>query len=582
MSSSAPNNSEKLSLELLQQGDAAFQKGYYKEGLANLLEAFTLNHANIDIQAKFIQILGHTSGLKLPKAVTDILAEAVITNGHSTQALASILAGHFEDDPDIANAILFLEKTEPGSIFEVPTGIDFTSLLGDQLFLLVCTKATVISPIVERLLCALRRHFLGEWLADATSQSYFLDNHPDALAATACQAFNSEYIYSVTAPEQKKATGLQASVIEDIRGAHPVELAILGTYRSLWEALSDGNPDDLQYLVDQASRWPGWLRLIWNVQFLAPFKEALNKQHLAQLTPIEDAHTAAIAQQYEAYPYPRWQSAKSSAKAITLAQHLAARFPHFQRSDLPVGAVDILVAGCGTGQQVVQLASNLEYKNILAVDLSQNSLAYANRKTEEMKLKNIHFGQADILALSSWDASFDLIVCTGVLHHMANPSAGLASLLSVAKKSTAFFLALYSERGREQVVAARTLIAEHKITDTLEGMRHFRTIIRGLPVDHAAKQIANSREFYSASGLHDFAFNTHELRFTPLQLKALLAEHNLQFIGFDVPRGEYIEQFKAAFPDDPDMVDLDNWDKFEQSVPDVFEDMLQFWCMKKP
>lgn len=581
MSDAAPNSSEKLSLELLRQGDAALQRGDYKESLANLLEAFVLNHGNLDIQTKFIEVLGYTGGLKLPKPVTDILAEAVITNEHNAQALAPVLAGRFEGDPDIDRAISFLEETPPGSIVGVPADIDFTALLGDQLFLLVCTKATSVSPDVERLLCALREHFLGEWLADASSQSYFLDNHPDALAATACQAFNSEYIYAFSAEEQKRFRDLQASIAEDIRGIHPFELAIMGTYRSLWETLKDSNPDDLQYLAEQSPRWPGWLRLIWNIQFLAPFQEALIKQRLAQLTPIQSAHTEAMAKQYEDYPYPRWQSTKASSTAITLKQHIEARFPYIQHPEPVDGPVDILVAGCGTGQQVVQLASNLEYKNILAVDLSQNSLAYANRKTEEKGLTNVHFAQADILALASWDASFDLIVCTGVLHHMAKPSDGLASLLSVSKKNTVFSLALYSERGRAHVVAARKLIAEHKIPDTLEGMRKFRTIVRELPAQHAAKTIANSREFYSASGLHDFAFNAHETRITPLELKALLDEHNLQFIGFDLPRGDYATRYKTNYPDDPNMVNLDHWDKFEKEVPDVFEGMLQFWCIKK-
>jgi len=581
MPDAEPDNSENLSLELLRQGDAAFQGGDYKESLANLLEAFVLNHTDIDIQAKFIEVLSHTSGLKLPKPVTDILAEAVIANGHNAQALAPVLASRFEDDPDTDRAILFLEETPPGTIVEVPADIDFTALLGDQLFLLVCTKATSVSPNVERLLCALRKHFLSEWLADASSQSYFIDNYPDALAATACQAFNSEYIYAFSVDEQNKFSGLQASIAEDIRGVHPFELAILGTYRSLWETLKDSNPDDLQYLADQSPRWPGWLRLIWKIQFLAPFQEALIKQRLAQLTPIKDAHTEATAQQYEDFPYPRWQSTKASSTAITLEQLIAARFPYTMRPELANGPIDILVAGCGTGQQVAQLASNLEYKNVLAVDLSQNSLAYANRKAEEKGLKNVHFGQADILALSGWDASFDLIVCTGVLHHMADPSKGLASLLSVSKENTVFFLALYSERGRAQVVAARKLIAEHKIPDTLEGMRKFRAMVRELPVEHAAKNIAFSREFYSASGLHDFAFNAHETRYTPLELKALLDQHNLQLIGFDLPRGEYTARYKANYPDDPNMISLDHWEKFEKEVPDVFEDMLQFWCMKK-
>jgi len=581
MSGSTVDNSEELSLDLLRQGKAAFQKGDYKECLTNLLEAFILNHTNLDIQTKLFEILGHTGRLKLPKPVTDTLSDAVVTNGHSAQALAPLLAGHFEDNNEIERAVAFLELSTPGRIEKIPENINFGALLGDQLFLLVCTRATIVSHSAERLLCALRQHFVGEWLGDTSGQSYFLDNHPEALAAVACQAFNSEYIYTVTTAEQEKVGHIQASVTEDIRGAHPFELAILSSYQALWETLKDGDPEDLQYLMDQSQRWPGWLRLIWNIQFSAPFQEMLIKQRLAQLTPITNSHSEAIGKQYETYPYPRWQSAKTAPKPIPLNQHLSNRFPHCEHIDMPNGPVDMLIAGCGTGQQVVQLASIIEYKNILAVDLSQNSLAYANRKTQELGLKNIHFGQADLLAMKDWDASFDLIVCTGVLHHMENPSSGLTALLSVSKENTAFFLALYSERARSRVVAARTLIAEHQIPDTLEGIRQFRSMVRDLPDDHPAKSIVNSREFYSASGLHDFAFNAHEVRYTLTELKSLLVEHNLRFVGFDLPKQDYIAHYKKTFPEDPQMSSLDNWDKFEKEFPDTFENMLQFWCVKK-
>jgi len=582
MADNMPNETKELSLELLKQGNAAFIAGDYRESLAHLLEAFMLNNSDPDIQASFINILSHTSGFKLPKPVTDILADAVIENGHNAQDLAPVLASHFEDEPSIDALISFLENVEPGQITEIPEGMDTAAILNDQLFLLVCTKATIISPTIERLLCVLRQHYLGEWLADTSSQSYFLDNHPATLAAIACQSFNSEYIYAVTDEENDKIDGLATTIQEDIRGAHPFELAILGAYRSLWDALKDGNPDDLQYLVDQSPRWQGWVKLVWKVQFLSPFRETLIKQQLAQLTPIEESLSQTVARQYEAYPYPRWQSTKVATKQLSLASRIGTRFPHINTANIPEEPVDILFAGCGTGEQVVQMSTGLQYKNILAVDLSQNSLAYAKRKIEERGQKNMHFGQADILAVKNWDASFDLIVCTGVLHHMGNPSAGLAALLAVSKPHTLFSLALYSERGRAHVVAARELIAEHNIPDTLDGMRQFRALVRQLPVDHPVKPVADSREFYSASGLHDYVFNTHELRYTPLQLKALLDDHGLIFIGFDIGRGDYIAAYKVRFPDDPTLSDLENWDQFEQDVPDVFEDMLQFWCIKKP
>ena len=577
-----PEGAEELSLNLLAQGKKARREGDYKECLASLLEAFILNPSNIDIQAYFIDILGQTSGFTIPKPVTDALADAALENGHDAQSLAPQLTSQLDQNDSVGKMIEWLGKTQPGTIEEPPSQVEISALLEDQLFLLVCTKATATSPRLERLLCVLRKHYLGEWLADTSSTSFFLDKFPVALAAIASQAFNSEFIYAVSQDEMDKIAGLEKTILEDLRAVHPFELAILACYQPLFETLRESPPEDLQYLQDQSARWPGWLQLIWKIQFIAPFQEALIKQRLPQLTPIEAEFSKSIAAQYEARPYPRWQSTKSVQTPSSVADYMMARFTHHDWSHLPNEPADILFAGCGTGQQVVHMGSGFLSKNTLAVDLSSNSLAYANRKTEELGIANVHFGVADILATKDWDASFDLIVCTGVLHHMQSPEQGLASLVALGKSHTLFFLALYSERGRSHVIAARNLIKEHKIPDTLEGLRVFRELVRGLPDDHPAKPVTQSREFYSASGLHDYVFNIHEVRYSPLQLKTLLEDQRLEFLGFDVPRGDLTTAYKARFPNDKAMVNLENWDTLEADSPDLFEDMMQFWCRKLP
>jgi len=576
-----PNEAKNPSFDLLRQGEIALQAGDYKGSLSALLEAYTLNPDSRDIQVGLLETLGVTSGYQLPKPITDALANSAIENNLNIQALATVLDSQIEADPSIETMLEFLENTPPGNIQEILKGIDFDTLLQDQLFLLVCSKATIISPKIEQLLCLIRRHFLGEWQADASSQPFFLDKYPEALAVVACQAFNNEFIYDVSAPEIEQIDTLQASILADLKSAHPFELVILAAYKPLWQTLKECSAEDLQYLIDQSPQWVGCTQLVWKVQFMVPLQETIAKQQLNVLTPIDESFSKAMAEQYEKHPYPRWQSTKTAPHQLPLSTHISARFPYFDASEVSHDPADILFAGCGTGEQIVRMNSSIVSKNILAVDLSLNSLGYAAQKSKEFGLGNVHFGQADILAVKDWDASFDLIVCTGVLHHMEDPSRGLAALLELSKPNTLFFLALYSERGRAPVLAARELIKKHSIPDTIEGMRQFRKEVRLLPDNHPVKPITNSREFYSTSGLHDFVFNSHELRTSPLELKQLLDQHGLEFIGFDIPRGDLIAEYKARFPQDPNMTNLENWDAFEKDNPTTFKEMMQFWCIKK-
>jgi len=104
------------------------------------------------------------------------------------------------------------------------------------------------------------------------------------------------------------------------------------------------------------------------------------------------------------------------------------RFPlaRFQRR--AGGAPDILIAGCGTGQQSIDAAQRFREARVLAVDLSLSSLAYARRKALELGLDGIAHAQADILELGKLGPQLRPDRSGGVLHHMADPFAGWEAL----------------------------------------------------------------------------------------------------------------------------------------------------------
>ena len=120
-----------------------------------------------------------------------------------------------------------------------------------------------------------------------------------------------------------------------------------------------------------------------------------------------------------------------------------------------VTAPSILIAGCGTGQHSIGTASRFSNCHVTAVDLSLASLAYATRKTNELKLGNLKYLQADILHLHQMGKEFDIIESAGVLHHMDEPMAGWKVIVDLLKPGGLMKIGLYSELARHHIVRVR-------------------------------------------------------------------------------------------------------------------------------
>ena len=219
--------------------------------------------------------------------------------------------------------------------------------------------------------------------------------------------------------------------------------------------------------------------------------------------------------------------------------------------------------------------------DITAIDLSLASLSYAKDKAQALGLSNIEFYQADILNLDQLDQTFDVIECSGVLHHMDDSVKGWRCLLEKLVPSGRMHIGLYSEIARKDVVAARAYIAEKGFEPTHGGIRAARQAIIDLPDGHDARGVLSRRDFYSISGCRDLIFHVQEHRFTIQKLHEALDSLGLDFQGFDLESAETRTAYKKAFPEDPKMLNLDNWAGFEEQNPDTFRGMYQFWCQPK-
>ena len=238
---------------------------------------------------------------------------------------------------------------------------------------------------------------------------------------------------------------------------------------------------------------------------------------------------------------------------------------------------DVLIAGCGTGQHSIGTAAIFENSKVLATDLSLSSLAYAKRKTEELRIQNIKYMQADILDLGKLNRQFDIIECSGVLHHMNDPFEGWEVLTDCLRPGGLMKVGLYSELARKNIVKIREEIDRQNIGATNAEIRSFRDIIINSNQDYH-KLTMEFSDFYSLSDCRDLLFHVKEQRLTIPQIKDHLAKLGLKFCGFEA--NKIVSHFKLTNPKQDDPYDLDKWQAYEKSNPQTFAGMYQFWCQK--
>ena len=95
-------------------------------------------------------------------------------------------------------------------------------------------------------------------------------------------------------------------------------------------------------------------------------------------------------------PYPRWVKPSSVGQPTAIDWYLRSQFPGVSiRPVQHAESLDVLIAGCGTGQHAIETAQRFAGARVLAVDLSRASLAYAARKSREARpaQHRIHAGR---------------------------------------------------------------------------------------------------------------------------------------------------------------------------------------------
>jgi tetratricopeptide (TPR) repeat protein/SAM-dependent methyltransferase len=450
------------------------------------------------------------------------------------------------------------------------------AVLADDPLLLALLETTHICDLpLERTLTMARHALLGEALrtgVDVAPGSAALAFH----CALARQCFITEYVFATTDGEVALAGRLRAELDAALQLDAPVPVmwvCAVAAYLPL------GNLRNAAALAGRS--WPHAVAALITQQIAEPAEERQDRNAVPRLTAIDDDVSLIVRQQYEENPYPRWDKLPTPGGSSSVNDYLRQQFPSAGFRPLPNGRdLDILVAGCGTGQESIEMAQQFWEARVLAVDLSLSSLCYARRKTRERGLSNVEYVQGDITKLASIGRRFDVISSVGVLHHLADPKAGWQQLLSLLRPGGLMLLGFYSEVARRNVVAAREFVARGGYGADAAEIRRCRQDMIAADGGDRFRQLTTFRDFYTTSELRDLIFHVQEHRFTLPRIKSMLDELDLDLIGF-LLEPPVVRAYQARFPADTELRDLDHWNAFESEFPDTFIGTYAFWAQRR-
>ena len=529
------------------------------------------------VKAMFVGCLQRARHIPSIPTLRDLVARAMSEPWARPASLAYAAVHLIKEETAVGEGIRRVRAVWPRRLTEGDLfgAAGAAAIADDRLLRVALEAAPVCDADLERFLTTLRSELLETASTDAGARP-----QTDAVLAMFCalarQCFVNEYVFALADGELERAQRLRDRVEHALRSPAPLPPLLVAAVAAYFPLHS---LDGAETLLARA--WPVPIDRLLTQQVREPREELELRAIIPRLTAITDDVSLKVQQQYETHPYPRWLMVRAPSRSISIDAYLRGRFPEgpFRVCERR-GAVEYLMAGCGTGQTVVETARLIAPVKILAIDLSLTSLAYAKRKAAEFGLSDIEFAQADIMELPSLGRSFDVINCSGVLHHLADPFCGWKMLITGLRSGGLMRVAVYSEAARRHNGAARSFIAAHPFAPTPADIRRCRQEIMDLPESDPVRREARNSDFFSMSGCRDWLFHVRERPLTLLEIAQFLADNALDFIGFEVASG-VAARYAARFPHDRSRTDLGSWHRFEQENTSTFIGMYQFWLQKR-
>lgn len=246
-----------------------------------------------------------------------------------------------------------------------------------------------------------------------------------------------------------------------------------------------------------------------------------------------DARADVVSRQYERWRYPppvedlqAWSATNWDCFDPVHAHRIFWPDRDY-RPDL-----DILIAGCGTNQAAVFAFSNPD-ANVVGVDISQPALDHQQYLKDRHGLANLQLNLLPIEELPTLRREFDLVVSTGVLHHMADPAAGLKALAGCLRPDGVMALMLYAKYGRIGVELLELVFRDLGLGQDEASVQIAKDTIAVLPADHPVQSyLKRARDLQDDAALVDTFLHGRARSYTVDECIDFVNSVGLEFQGW--------------------------------------------------
>jgi SAM-dependent methyltransferase len=233
---------------------------------------------------------------------------------------------------------------------------------------------------------------------------------------------------------------------------------------------------------------------------------------------------------YERYPYPPpIDDLEATRRRWHDRDRRRAEFHLFWPTRAYREDHSILVAGCGTSQ-AAKYAIRWPAARITGIDFSAASVEHTEQLKRKYQLDNLHIEQLPIERVGELGRTFDQVICTGVLHHLPDPAAGLRALRSVLEPQGAMHLMVYAPYGRSGIYMLQEFCRRIGFRAPEGDIGALLTALKALPATHPLTRLLHEApDFRSEAGLADALLHPQDRAYSVPQLLEFLHGNGLTF-----------------------------------------------------